>query len=127
MADAVNITRRRALAIIPAVGAFAAYPNFSVAAEETPVQKVDRLSKELAHALDDYWDGSAHAVVFPASSGSGISMKLNNLPEPQDHRNKIKMASFKIESALAAMYPGAKTRTATDFKDGYGVVIVLTE
>lgn len=101
MADAVNITRRRALAIIPAAGAFTAFPNFSAAADETPIQKVDRLSKDLAYALDDYWDGSAHAVVFPASSGYGISMRVTNIFDPANHRADINQVIERHKTALA--------------------------
>lgn len=61
-----NITRRAMLGALPAAAASVALPVEAAAAEETPVEKVNRLGWELAEALNEYADGRMHAMIFPS-------------------------------------------------------------
>lgn len=65
-AEGMPMTRRAMLGALPAAAASVALPVEAAAAEETPMEKVNRLGAELSHALNDYADGRMHAVIFPS-------------------------------------------------------------
>lgn len=65
MADTANTTRRSILKAASVIGA-SLLPT-TADASETPLDRVNRLSEELAEALNNYADGRFHAVVYPSS------------------------------------------------------------
>lgn len=65
MADTVNTTRRSILKAASVIGA--SLLTTTADASETPLDRVNRLSEELAEALNNYADGRFHAVVYPSS------------------------------------------------------------
>lgn len=65
-AEGLPMTRRAMLGALPAAAASVALPVEAAAAEDTPVEKVNRLGWELAEALNDYADGRMHAMIFPS-------------------------------------------------------------
>ncbi|MBB5277703.1 hypothetical protein HNR26_003784 [Rhizobium rosettiformans] len=65
-AEGLPMTRRAMLGALPAAAASVALPVEAAAAEETPVEKVNRLGWELAEALNEYADGRMHAMIFPS-------------------------------------------------------------
>lgn len=66
MADSVNNTRRSVLKATSLMGAALMLPT-NTFASETPLERVNRLSEELAHALNDYANGKFHAVIYPSN------------------------------------------------------------
>jgi len=65
MADTANTTRRSILKAASVIGA--SLLTTTADASETPLDRVNRLSEELAEALNNYADGRFHAVVYPSS------------------------------------------------------------
>ncbi|TSE07562.1 hypothetical protein C1D09_018700 [Mesorhizobium intechi] len=74
----------RAVVAAPAVGAAAVAASMESPIGEVPVQKVNRLARELAYAMDEWMADISHsecplalwaAHVWPASSGRGIYFK----------------------------------------------------
>ena len=74
----------RAVAAAPVIVAAAAAPPETPTENELPVQKVNRLARELAYAMDEWMADISHADhpralwaarVWPASSGLGIYFK----------------------------------------------------
>ena len=66
MAEHANITRRSILKATSLIGATLALPA-TAKATETPLDRVTRLSEELADALNDYANAKFHAVVYPSN------------------------------------------------------------
>jgi hypothetical protein len=74
----IDITRRALLgglasSAVPGL-ASAHLPN-----QEHPHERVDRLSNELAEAMDDYMGGKFHALVYPSSQGTICYRKTERL------------------------------------------------
>ncbi len=68
-----KITRRKALATLPAVGTAVVVPAVAEAVEnEHPAAKVRRLARELADAMVEVPEYAANAIVYPSGSGDGI-------------------------------------------------------
>lgn len=65
MANVANTTRRSILKAASVIGA--SLLTTTADASETPLDRVNRLSEELAEALNNYADGRFHAVVYPSS------------------------------------------------------------
>ena len=65
MAGHGNTTRRSILKAASVIGA--SLLTTTADASETPLDRVNRLSEELAEALNNYADGRFHAVVYPSS------------------------------------------------------------
>ncbi len=65
MAEHANTTRRSILKAASVIGA--SLLTTTADASETPLDRVNRLSEELAEALNNYADGRFHAVVYPSS------------------------------------------------------------
>jgi len=65
MAGHANTTRRSILKAASVIGA--SLLTTTADASETPLDRVNRLSEELAEALNNYADGRFHAVVYPSS------------------------------------------------------------
>lgn len=51
---------------------------------ELPVDRVDRLAKELAAALNDWADGEFMAVVLPSSRGGDFPIMFGNIKSQKD-------------------------------------------
>lgn len=111
-----TLSRRSLLKCAPAALAAASIPSTVVVADELPVARVTRLATELAHALDEYADGSMHMEIFPAKSGKGIKTVVSDLqPAPmpylrhQIERTKIAMAkAFPDREILAHIVENEK-------------------
>lgn len=125
MADSANITRRSLLESTPAALAAVSIPAAVAVAEELPIAKVTRLSTELAHALDEYADGSMHMEVFPAKSGKGIKTVISDLqPAPMPYlRHQIERTKI----AMAKAFPDREIDTyisASEERGGFSVAIM---
>ena len=125
MADSANITRRSLLKSTPAALAAVSIPAAVAAADELPIVKVTRLATELAHALDEYADGSMHMEVFPAKSGKGIKTVISDLqPAPMPFlRHQIE----RTKMAMAKAFPDREIDTyisASEERGGFSVAIM---
>ncbi len=51
---------------------------------ELPVDKVDRLAKELSAALDEWMDGQFMGVILPASRGGDFPIMFGNIKSQKE-------------------------------------------
>lgn len=51
---------------------------------ELPVDRVDRLAKELADALNDWLDGEFMAVILPSSRGGDFPIMFGNIKSQRE-------------------------------------------
>jgi hypothetical protein len=99
MQNVLQATRRAFLAKAPFAAAAIAAPSVGIAATETAREKVDRLSKELSHALADFDNGDWHARVFAANQPyGGCQLRLDNLRETQEEKvqRMVRMLQFEM-------------------------------
>lgn len=54
------------------------------AASELPVERVNRLSRELSDALNEWMDGEFMAVVLPATRGNGYPIMFGNIDNQKE-------------------------------------------
>jgi len=117
--------RRTILKHLPFAAAILAAPAVvSAKMSETPLERVNRLSEELAIALDDYWDGKAHATVFPASSGYGIKMSVTHVEV--DKFTRLERHTEGLKKAFAEIYPAKKLNVYNQFKSDGGTIVFVT-
>lgn len=54
------------------------------AASELPVERVNRLSRELSEALGEWMDGEFMAVILPAKRGNGYPIMFGNIDNQKE-------------------------------------------
>lgn len=121
-------TRREFLKAAPLAASAIAIPSVAAAAEESPLDKVNRLGWELSHALNDYWDGKMHAVIYPSDQRElavGFIMTDLHVPPKFELKNQIALTKEAMERA----YPGRGVRIYSTFEEDpdRATVIIMTE
>lgn len=98
MADSRHSTRRAFLKTAPLAAVAVATPAMAVAISETPMEKVNRLGWELAHALNDYSDGNMHAEIYPsAKTQFAVGFKYDLLETQEEKVRRIaRMLQFEM-------------------------------
>lgn len=51
---------------------------------ELPVERVNRLSRELSEALNEWMDGEFMAVILPATRGNGYPIMFGNIDNQKE-------------------------------------------
>ncbi|QGA56889.1 hypothetical protein [Brucella sp. 2280] len=54
------------------------------AASELPVERINRLSRELSEALNEWMDGEFMAVILPANRGNGYPIMFGNIDNQKE-------------------------------------------
>jgi hypothetical protein len=121
-------TRRAFLRKAPAAVAATVLPISAVADEpELPVTRVNRIAAELAHALNDYADGTMHAVIHPSEKREfciGFVVTDLHIPPKLALRNQMELT----KEAMAAAYPDKDIHMGftLDERDGHGTLVFAT-
>ncbi|WP_146198918.1 hypothetical protein [Falsochrobactrum shanghaiense] len=58
--------------------------NSPEGATESPVMRVNRLSRELSEALNQWMDGEFMAVILPATRGNGYPIMFGNIENQRE-------------------------------------------
>ncbi len=54
------------------------------AASELPVERINRLSRELSEALNEWMEGEFMAVILPANRGNGYPIMFGNIDNQKE-------------------------------------------
>lgn len=93
-ANGLPVTRRRALTGLAGLAAGSAVASPALA--ETPMERLERLTNELAEALVEWTDGQFMAVVYPANHSEFPScVEFRNCRLPAHQRRDYHLAQFK--------------------------------
>lgn len=93
-----------------------AVPVAAPAAEtETPMDKLLRLSHEMAAALDEWQDGAFNAMVYPARFNNG-TMDLRE--RPKSPGDEITLYIGVLRGILARMHPDANVSASRCWHEG---------
>lgn len=104
-ANGLPVTRRRALAGLAGLAAGSAVASPALA--ETPLDRLERLTAEMAEALVEWTEGQFMAVVYPANHSefpSRVEFRNCRLPARQRrdyHLAQFKRAAEEVDPAIA--------------------------
>lgn len=109
MTNRLDLTRRSMLGGMAAI----ATPSIAIASpcSENPVDRVERLSWELADALNAYQGGNFHAVVFPAQATEFAVTFVTNSPRIPSPEARLASAVKEVKSAAMAAMPNISSWT----------------
>ena len=122
-----NTTRRAFLQGAPIAASVLANPALAGIDAELPVEKINRLGRELAIALNEYDAGRWHAVVYPSDKHEfavGFVVTDVQIPPLVALKNQIQLT----KEAMAKAYPEKDIHAYSTIEegDGHATVVFLT-